>query len=429
MKSSTNLTGCSSDTSVFERQESTVRYYSRLFPAIFERAEGSFLYDSHGREYLDFLCGAGSLNYGHNNPWLRDSLIDYLTSAGIVHSLDLYTAAKQRFLESFRDLILVPRRLDYVVQCTGPTGTNAVEAALKLARKVTGRQGVVAFTNGFHGMTLGALAATGNRYARAAAGVTLGDVVHLPFDGYFGEHVDTMAYAETLLCDPSSGIAPPAAVIVETVQGEGGLNVASVAWLQRLEQFCRKLGALMIVDDVQAGCGRTGTFFSFEPAGLEPDMIVLSKSLSGFGLPFAVNLIARRHDVWKPGEHSGTFRGNNLAFVTATEAMRRYWSHPDFAEGLGAKSALLENGLKRIAQSHPETTLAVKGRGMMRGLACPNGRVAAAVSRIAFEQGLIVEPCGPHDEVIKCMPPLTISDDQIDKGLEILAGAVRAALL
>jgi diaminobutyrate-2-oxoglutarate transaminase len=417
------------DRSVFVQQESNVRHYSRLCPVVFERAKGSLLYDEQGREYLDFLCGAGSLNYGHNNPWLRDSLIEYLSHGGLVHSLDLHTTAKRTFLETFRYLILSPRNLDYVVQFTGPTGTNAVEAALKLARKVTGRRVIIAFTNGFHGMTLGALAATGNRHPRAAAGGSLPDVVHVPFDGYFGDEVDTVAYAERLLSDPSSGIDLPAAVILETVQGEGGLNAASLDWLQRLERLCRELGVLIILDDVQTGCGRTGTFFSFEPAGIEPDMVVLSKSLSGFGLPFAINLIARRHDIWKPGEHNGTFRGNNLAFVTATEALKRYWSTSDLMQDVQRKSTLLGEGLSKIARAYPDAKLGIKGRGLMQGLNCRSGRLAAAISTLAFYRGLLIETCGPYDEVVKCMPPLTTSDEQLDRALNILTDSVGSALL
>lgn len=420
--------GQSADLSVFESGESNVRSYARLFPVIFARAEGSLLYDEEGREYIDFLCGAGSLNYGHNNPWLRQSLIEYLNRSGIVHSLDLHTVAKKDFLRTFHDRILAPRGLDFVVQFTGPTGTNAVEAALKLARTVTKRRTIAAFTNGFHGMSLGALAATGSRYHRSAAGATLIETTRMPYDGYFGETVDTIACFQKLLNDPSSGIDLPAAVILETVQGEGGLNAARIEWMQRLERLCREFDILLIVDDVQAGCGRTGAFFSFEEAGLKPDMVVLSKSLGGFGLPFAVTLIARGYDRWKPGEHNGTFRGNNLAFVTAAEALKRYWSADDFARDIRRKSDFLQARLSRIASRHPESLLRVKGRGMMQGLACVDGRTAAAIAQAAFHRGMIVETCGPHDEVVKCLPPLTVSEELLEKALDMLDDSVRSAL-
>src|SRR5690606_17560882 len=228
----------------------------------------------------------------------------------IAHGLDLHTAAKERFLEALEEVILEPRGMNHRAMFTGPTGTNAVEAAIKLARKVTGRQMIVAFTNGFHGMTLGALACTGNSGKRSGAGVPLSHVAHEPFDGYYGPDVDTAALLDQRLSDPSSGLDAPAAILVETVQGEGGLNAASAGWLRAIAGIARKHGALLIVDDVQAGVGRTGTFFSFEPAGIRPDLVTLAKSLSGYGLPLALLLIDRRYDRWLPGEHNGTFRGN-----------------------------------------------------------------------------------------------------------------------
>jgi len=248
-----------SDNEIFIRLESKVQSYARNFPAIFSYARGTELRDVQGKRYLDFLAGAGSLNYGHNNPVFKKALVDYIETDGITHSLDLHTTAKERFLQAMHDIVLAPRGLhDYVMQFTGPTGTNAVEAALKIARKVTGRTGVVYFTNGFHGVSMGALSMTGNAYLRAAAGVPLQNTTSMPFDGYFGEGVDTLAHMERMLSDPSSGLERPAAMILETVQGEGGLNVASVSWLQRLQALCNQHGIVLIVDDIQAGCGRTG---------------------------------------------------------------------------------------------------------------------------------------------------------------------------
>ncbi|MCB1732588.1 MAG: aspartate aminotransferase family protein, partial [Halieaceae bacterium] len=311
---------------IFEQIESEVQSYARSFPRIFNRAKGEFLYDEEGNEYLDFLAGAGTLNYGHNNPLFKEKLLEYINSDGITHGLDLHTSAKGSFLETFREKILRPRDMDYVMQFTGPTGTNAVEAALKLARNITGRENIISFTNGFHGVSLGALATTGNSHHRGAAGVSLNGSSRMPYDGYLGEGIDTTAYLDKVLSDSSSGIDLPAAAIVETVQGEGGINAASFEWLRKLEQVCRKHGVLLIIDDIQAGCGRTGHYFSFEEAGLKPDIITLSKSLGGYGLPFAVVLFKPELDQWKPGEHNGTFRGNNFAFVTAQAAIDHYWS-------------------------------------------------------------------------------------------------------
>src|SRR5690606_19305661 len=259
------------DTSIYDRLESKVRSYSRAMPRQFNRAKGVWMYDDEGGRYLDFLAGCSSLNYGHNHPALKQALLDYIASDGITHGLDLHTDAKTAFLEAFETLILRPRDLDYRVMFTGPTGTNAVEAALKLARKVTGRQQVIAFTNGFHGMTLGALACTGNAGKRGGAGVPLSHVSHAAFHGYFGPDVDTAELLDQRLSDPSSGLDAPAAFLLETVQGEGGLTAASPEWLRKIAQIARRHGALLIVDDVQAGCGRTGGFFSFEEAGIVPD--------------------------------------------------------------------------------------------------------------------------------------------------------------
>lgn len=411
----------------FQQCESRVRSYAGSFPALFARAQGSWLIDDQGRRYLDFLSGAGSLNYGHNHPRLRAALIEYINAYGITHSLDLHTTAKAQFLDRLDALILKPRGLPYVAQFTGPTGANAVEAALKLARKITGRRGIVAFTNGFHGVTLGALAMTGNSHHRQGAGVELSNVIRMPYDGYFGEGVATLDYLEKTLDDPSSGIDTPAAVIVETVQGEGGLNVASTAWLRRLQDLCRERGILLIVDDIQAGCGRTGGFFSFEEAGLQPDIVTLSKSLSGIGLPFAIALFRRDLDVWKPGEHNGTFRGNNHAFVTATAALEYFWSDERFESEVRRKALVVAQRLDEIVATAPEE-IARKGRGLMQGLSFSDPQAARAVSREAWRRGMIVETSGPHDEVVKCLCPLTIEEADLAKGLDILAASARTVL-
>lgn len=407
---------------VFERLESSVRSYCRTFPTLFDRASGSRIHDAKGRSYLDFLAGAGTLNYGHNHPALKQALLDYVAGDNIVHSLDLHTAAKQRFLETFESLVLKPRDMRYVVQFTGPTGTNAVEAALKIARKVTGRTNVIAFTNGFHGVTLGALACTGNRHHRGAAGVDPAGVNRLPYDGYLGDGIDTTAYLDKLLGDNSSGIDLPAAVIVETVQGEGGINAAGAPWLRNLERVCRKHRVLLVVDDIQAGCGRTGSFFSFEEAGIRPDIITLSKSLSGYGLPMAVVLMKPALDCWEPGEHNGTFRGHNLAFVTATRALELFWRDDRLAQDVHRKGNVVGGRLEALAQRY--TQLEARGRGLMRGIRTPGGEYAADIAADCFEQGLVIETCGPRDEVLKILCPLTIDDNELALGLDIIERSV-----
>jgi diaminobutyrate-2-oxoglutarate transaminase len=411
---------------VFEKLESSVNCYAKNFPVRFDRAKGSRLFDADGRGYLDFLAGAGTLNYGHNHPVLKQALLDYIDHDGITHGLDLQTTAKRDFLAALDRYIFMPRGLDYRVQFTGPTGANAVEAALKIARNVTGRQNVVAFTNGFHGVSLGAVAATGNSLHRAGAGIPLSGVTRAYFDGYLGRDVDTIALLEKLLDDRSSGIDAPAAAIVETVQGEGGLNAASFAWLARLERLCRRHDMLLIVDDIQAGCGRTGSFFSFEPAGISPDIVTLSKSLSGYGLPLALVLLKPEYDQWKPGEHNGTFRGNNHAFVTARAALEHFWCDDAFAAAVRRKAQHLHDGFTRLAARHSPAR--VKGRGMMLGIELPSGALAEAVSANAFSKGLIIETSGAEGQVVKCLCPLTIEDAELDQALAILGRAMDEVL-
>lgn len=405
---------------IFQQMESEVRAYSRSFPAVFHRAKGSYLFDEADKPYLDFLMGAGALNYGHNNPLLKKALMDYIDQDGITHGLDMHTHAKAKFLEVLRDLILLPRGLNYRVQFTGPTGANAVEAALKIVRKVKGRSNVIAFTNGFHGVSLGAVAATGNQHHRGAAGVPLACVERMPFCGYHGRDADTLKMMDKLLSDPSSGVDIPAAVIVEVVQGEGGLNVAGDAWLQGLQKLCIKHDMLLIVDDIQAGCGRTGKFFSFEHSGIKPDIVTLSKSLSGYGLPFSVVLLDPSLDRWLPGEHNGTFRGNNHAFVTATAALEYYWCDEKFEQEINRKAELVARHFKAIVSSYSPPALRVKGRGLMQGIECINGAVADAVCRHAFERGLIIETAGSQGQVVKCFCPLTIGEEDLLKGLKII---------
>lgn len=409
--------------SIFEDRESEVRGYCRDYPVVFTESRGSELITEDGERYIDFLGGAGTLNYGHNHPRLVEAAIKHLQNNAVLHGLDLHTTAKERFMNTFQNKILEPRGMDYKLQFTGPTGTNAVEAAMKLARKITGRQNIVSFTNGFHGMSLGALAATGNSHHRGGAGVALQGTTFLPYDGYFGPDVDTTEYIDRMLEDPSSGVDIPAAVILETIQGEGGVNVASCEWLQKIEAICRKYEIMLIVDDIQVGCGRTGTFFSFEDCGIDPDIITLSKSLGGIGLPMAVVLMRPELDEWEPGEHNGTFRGNNLAFTTAAEAIDAFWSDKQFSEEIKEKSGILRQHLQWIRAEHSDVCGKVRGRGMMYGLECSVDGLSDKVVEKAFEHKLIIESCGPNGRVIKFLGPLTTSVDELEEGLKRLATA------
>ncbi|MCG3040137.1 diaminobutyrate--2-oxoglutarate transaminase [Streptomyces fenghuangensis] len=413
------------DLSIFQTLESEVRSYCRGWPTVFDRARGSYMYDEDGHAFLDFFAGAGSLNYGHNNPVLKRALLDYLERDGVTHGLDMSTTAKRAFLETFQEVVLRPRGLDHKVMFPGPTGTNAVEAALKLARKVKGRESIVSFTNAFHGMSLGSLAVTGNAFKRAGAGVPLVHGTPMPFDRYLDGKVEDFLWFERLLEDSGSGLNRPAAVIVETVQGEGGINVARAEWLRALADLCKRQDMLLIVDDIQMGCGRTGAFFSFEEAGIVPDIITVSKSISGYGMPMALTLFRPELDVWEPGEHNGTFRGNNPAFVTAAATLNTYWADGQMEKQTLARGEQVEAALRAIAAEHPEEVADVRGRGLVWGMEFHDKARAGSVASRAFELGLLIETSGPESEVVKLLPALTISPEELDEGLRILARAVR----
>ena len=411
---------------IFEQHESEVRGYCRNFPAVFASAKGAWMTDEKGEQYLDFFAGAGVMNYGHNPDKLKDALIEYISRDGITHTLDMYSEAKRDFIDRFHRVILHPRGLDYKLQFPGPTGTNAVESALKLARKVTGRDRVVSFTNAFHGMTLGALAVTGNGFKRAGAGVSLQNTSSIPFCGFMGDEPDTLGFFEAMLNDDGSGMETPAAVIVETVQAEGGVNVAATDWLQRLRQITADHGIVLIVDDIQVGCGRTGKFFSFEEAGIVPDIVTLSKSLSGYGIPMALVLIKPELDQWAPGEHNGTFRGHNPGFVTATKALD-YWENDWLEKAVAHKSKMVEQRLQAMVD-RLGAQAEVRGRGLIYGIAFEDNTIAGQVSQACFKDHLIIETAGMEDQVLKLLPSLTISDEDLTLGLDTIERNLAAVL-
>lgn len=393
---------------VLEQIESVVRSYSRSWPVVFDRAIGSTLYAADGTPYLDFFAGAGTLNYGHNPRPLKAALIDYITEDRITHALDMWSTARAELLSVLQATILAPRGLEYKIMFPGPAGTNAVEAAIKLARKVTGRQTVGYFDNAFHGMTLGAMSVSGKPKIRQSAGIPLRHTVELPFNV------------------PLPDLSEVAAVIVEPVQGEGGIKLAQPEWLRSLAATCARDGALLIVDDIQVGCGRTGPFFSFEPAGITPDVVCLSKSISGYGLPLALTLIRPALDIWAPAEHNGTFRGFNLAFVTAVQALRHYWHDETITQATRIKGQQIADGVQRLATETPDALLEMRGRGLIWGLQMTDGPTATQVSRAAFDRGLLVETCGLGGAVVKLMPPLTVTAEEIAQALDILGAAITA---
>ncbi len=415
---------------VFEQWESDIRGYCRAYPTVFVMASNARQIDEAGKSYIDFFAGAGVLNFGHNNPRMKEALLDYIQGDGIAHSLDMYTAAKRDFISAFVEYVLKPRNMQYKLQFMGPTGTNAVEVALKLARRVTGRQSVIAFHHGFHGMTLGSLACTANSYFRNAAGVPLEHVVHEPFGCEtpcagceLGCGMPTLSQLRARLLDTSSGMAPPAAFIVEAIQAEGGVNIASAQWLKGVQDLAHELGALFIIDDIQAGCGRTGSYFSFDGMGLDPDVVCLAKGLGGFGTPIAMNLVKAEHDKhWSPGEHTGTFRGQNISFVAGRVGLE-YFADDTLMQQVVGKGKQMRAALEALAEKYAGKAFQVRGKGMMQAIDVRDGALARAIAARCFESGLLIGPCGTGGKVIKLIPPLTIPDDDLSAGLELLAAA------
>lgn len=416
--------------SVFEENESSVRSYCRKYPVVFEHAKGSYLYDVDGNKYLDFLSGCGALNYGHNNDEIKSAVIEYLMNDNVTHSMDMYTVAKCEFIETFKEKILNPRGMQgYRIMFPGPTGTNANEAALKLARKNTGRKNIIAFMGGFHGMTLGSLALTTDETSRNGAGVSLDNVTFLPFANGGTTNFDSMDYFEAILKDDHSGIEKPAAVFVETVQAEGGINVASVEWLQHLDRICKENGILLVCDEVQVGCSRTGSFFSFERAGIKPDMITLSKSIGGYGFPMSLLLIKDEYDNWKPAEHNGTFRGNQIAFVAAKKGIEYNVNHDINGEVSRKEQIITDYFDKNILPL--DERLSYRGLGLIYGIdfgKIDEGETAHKIADLCFKKGMIIERAGRKDAVLKLLPPLTISDEELMAGLAIILEATKEVL-
>lgn len=404
---------------VFETYESNVRSYCRSFPEVFAKAKGSIITDVNGKDYIDFFCGAGAVNYGHNNDYIKGKIIEYLENDGLLHALDMMTDAKAAFIDTFQNKVLKPRGLDYKIMFPAPTGTNAIEAALKLARKVKKRTNIWCLMGCFHGMTLGSLALTTDRTDRNGAGLPLTNVTHIPAP-YMFEGFDTIKYMETLIEDDHSGVDKPAAFIIETVQAEGGIYVFSNEWLQGVRAFCDKYDILLIIDDIQVGCARTGTFFSFERAGIKPDIFVMSKSIGGYGLPFAVTLFKPELDIWLPGEHNGTFRGNQLAMVAAKAGLEFMLENNIEAEAKRKEVIIRDFLEKNVARDGVK----IRGIGCIFGVDVGTGENASAISKACFKRGLIIELAGRDNSVVKPMPALTIPDEQLIKGLEILKEAV-----
>lgn len=409
---------------IFEKYESNVRSYCRKWPVEFVSAKGSIIKDKEGNEYIDFFDGAGALNYGHNNEYIREKLVNYLMSDGIVHSLDMYATPKKEFIETLQEKVLQPKGLDYKIMFPGPTGTNGIEMAIKLARKVKGRSNIFAFSGAFHGMTLGSLALTTEEQARKGAGVELNNVTHIPAPYYLNGNFDTIGYLEEMLRDDHSGIEKPAAIILETVQAEGGINVFSKEFLQKLRKLCDDFDILLIADEVQIGCCRTGDFYSFERADIVPDIVVQSKSIGGYGFPLSIVLIKKELDKFLPGEHNGTFRGFQPSMVTAKAGIE-FMLENNIEEETKRKEEIVQKYLEKEIRPLLTDEQDIRGLGLIWGIDFKDGKLSRAVLDECFRNKLIIELAGRGDSVLKIMPALTIPDETLYNGLDIIKDATK----
>jgi diaminobutyrate-2-oxoglutarate transaminase len=386
--------------------------------AVFDRAVGSVLIDQHGRRTIDFSAGRGELAYGHNDRDLVAALTGHLQAQGLAAAPGLPTAARQAFVASFSHRVLAPRGLDHRVLLPGHTPADTLRAALQLARQATGRQGVITFTHGGHGLQLGTLATQGNRHDRL--GALLPGVHRVAYDGFHGAQVDTAAQLERLLEDGAAGVPTPAAIVVETLQADGGH--ASRAWLRRIAALARRHGSWLLVDDMQAGCGRTGGFFSFEPMDIVPDGVLLSQGLSGLGLPLSALLL--RPALVGPAEASAVEQGavDGLALVTATAALEKFWADDRLATQVARRAQAMAAVLAPLAARWPAGRL--RGRGMLLGLDVGHGGLAERIARRCLALGLLVDTVGARGQVLRLTPPLTTPDPLLDQGLQRLVDAV-----
>ncbi len=425
--------------------ESSARSYPRKFPIALAKAKGCWVEDVEGKRYLDFLNGAGTLALGHNNDEVNQAMIDLIQSGAPLHALDIMTPTKEMFLENLF-AILPPEFAERAkVQFCSPSGTDATDAAIKLCKTATGRGTVIAFSGGYHGMGHGPMALTGNCTAKNKVQNIMPGVQFMPYPysyrcpmGIGGEAGTRacIAYLERLLKDPESGVTKPAAVILEPIQGEGGVVPAPVEFLQAVRRITRELGIPMICDEIQCGMGRTGKVFAFEHAGIVPDVILISKAIGGTQ-PMAVVVYDKDLDVWGPGAHAGTFRGNQLAMVAGTVVLKKL-QDPAFLADVARKGKILEEGLLKLKD---EVSIIgdVRGRGLMLGIEfidpngpkdimghpVPGGEVALKVQRRCLENGLIMEKGGRNGSVMRCLCALNITDDEIKTALSIFEKSVK----
>ncbi|MBD1371875.1 aspartate aminotransferase family protein [Hazenella sp. IB182357] len=430
-----------------ERRESNARSYPRRIPIAIKEAKGITVTDVEGKKYLDCLAGAGTLALGHNHPVIIEAIQDVLSSGLPLHTLDLTTPVKDEFVEELFAMLPAEFASRAKIQFCGPSGADAIEAALKIVKTATGRRSMLSFQGGYHGMTHGALSLTGSLGPKEKVAGLMPDVHFLPYPySYrcpFGLGTEAGAqvgshYIKQLLDDPESGIIPPAGMIMEMVQGEGGAIPAPDQWVQNMRALTKRKGIPLIVDEVQTGFGRTGKLFAFEHAGITPDVLVLSKAIGG-SLPLAVVVYDRELDKWAPGAHTGTFRGNQMAMAAGIASIRfiRDNQLDQHAKVMGER---LMSNLK-VVQTATESIGDVRGRGLMVGVeivntkAVPdqigsypaNPELARLIQQACFKRGLILELGGRHGSVVRFLPPLIITSEQVDEVVSIFGEAVKEA--
>jgi diaminobutyrate-2-oxoglutarate transaminase len=416
--------------------ESNARTYPRRLPIAVRRAYGSYIEDVDGNVFLDFLAGAGVISIGHSHPEVVSAVRAQLDQH--VHGLDFPTPVKEAFTQAQLEMLPRAFRDNMKVHFCGPTGANAVEAAIKLCKTATGRGDIIAFQGGFHGCSAAAMAVTGDVASKQPVANGLPGVHFFPYSyclrcplGLVPDKCDTNCaiYFERALTNSHGGIPKPAAVILEMMQGEGGAIPATPAFVQHIRRTTRELGIPLIVDEVQTGCGRTGTWFAFEHYGIEPDVIVSSKALSGIGLPVALIFYNRALDTWAPGAHTGTFRGNQLAFAAGLAALRVI-KRDNVLGNVCAREAQLRAGLRELRHRNPWVA-DTRGLGLMWGIeladpdtGTPASKLAQVVQSAALSAGLIVELGGVDGSVVRLLPPLTVTADEVDQALAILRRAI-----
>lgn len=412
--------------------ESSARSYPHSFPAVFAAAEGHYLIDMDGNRYLDFLTGAGVHVLGHNHPATCSALAKL--DQPLLSTLDLSTTDKLEFLRTLQSTLPPAFQGDTKFHCCGPTGSDAIEAALKLASIYTGRPGVIAFSGSYHGMTQGALSVTSNCRLRRIGLRMQGPVSFAYFPRAYGgigalndpESASdfALAHLEAMLSDDHSGNEKPGAVLIELVQGEGGNNVAPPRFVTGLAALCERYKLVLIVDEIQSGMGRTGKMWSFEHYGIRPDIICMSKGLGG-GFPIALLAYRRQLDTWGPGDHIGTFRGQGYAFAAGTAVLKTLRDTPILQQVQASAERLLVR-LQTIAQKHAAHVNQVRGLGLYLGVEFASSAVGSFVQRCLFAKKIMLECGGRHNAVLRFLPPLTVTPDEIDRVLEVIDEALGA---